>query len=79
MPVMYEYSDRFLIGIHQQQIRLAIKAAEDWGYSRPRRWVARFGGIPACTANNSTSLNKEYSQHRRSIEALIPKYSEHRE
>lgn len=57
--------------IHRQSLRLAIQNAELWGYSRPRRWYAHYGGI--ALARNADDLNAEYRQHRKTIAALVPK------
>ena len=56
--------------VHRQQLRKAIEATE-WGYSRPRRWSAHYGGI--ALARNADDLNAEYRQHRKEIAALVPK------
>ena len=57
--------------IHRQQLRLAICASEQWGSKRPRRWLARWGGL--AHAPNADDLNAEYRQHRKTIAALVPK------
>ena len=63
--------DAICDAVHRQQLRLAIQAAEQWGYSRPRRWSAHYGGI--ALARNAAELNAEYRQHRKTIAELVPK------
>ena len=59
--------------IHRQQLRLAIQSAEQWGYSRPRRWSAHYGAIGLARGKHADDLNAEYRQHRENIAALVPK------
>ena len=57
--------------VHRQQLRKAIEATE-WGYSRPRRWSAHYGGIALARGEHAAELNAEYRQHRKRIAALVP-------
>lgn len=58
---------------HRQQFRLAIEAAKLWGYSRPRRWSAKYAALGIARGDHSAELNAEYRQHRKTIAALVPK------
>ena len=55
--------------IHRQQVRLAIQAAENC--TRPRRWLARYGGLVSCRGADAAELNKEYRQHCKRIAANV--------
>ncbi|HZJ92953.1 MAG TPA: hypothetical protein VFD09_07745 [Thiopseudomonas sp.] len=54
---------------HRQQVRLAIEAAENC--TRPRRWLARYGGLAPCRGADATELNKEYRQHCKRIAGSV--------
>ena len=56
--------------VHRQQLRLAIQSAEQWGSKKPRRWLARWGGL--AHARNAAELNTEYREHRKRIAGLVP-------
>jgi hypothetical protein len=56
--------------IDRQAIRLAIEAAANIGSHWPRRWMARWGALRACS---SVELNQEYYNHRSAITARLPK------
>lgn len=56
--------------IDRQAIRLAIEAAEQSGAHYPRRWMARWGALRACS---SVELNQEYHRNRNAIAARLPK------
>lgn len=58
--------------IHRQQLRLAIEAAQ-WGSKKPRRWIARWGGLGIARGDHAAELNKQYREHRKRIAALVPK------
>lgn len=58
--------------IHRQSLRLAIEAAQ-WGSKKPRRWLARWGGLTLARGENADDLNAEYREHRKRIAALVPK------
>lgn len=55
----------------RQMVRIAIKEAELWGYSRPRRWLAKYGGFSGVRVVTGYNLEKQYTDQRKRIEALI--------
>ena len=57
---------------HRQKLRLAIQSAEQWGYSRPRRWSSHYGAIGLARGEHADDLNAEYRQHRKRIAGLVP-------
>lgn len=59
-----------MIEAHErQQVRLAIQAAENC--TRPRWWLARYGGLVSCRGADAVELNKEYNQHRKRIAGSV--------
>lgn len=61
---VYEARDR-------QQVRLAIQYAEQWGDTRPRRWLARYGDLAPCRGADASEINKEYRNHYRRISGSV--------
>lgn len=55
--------------IHRQRFRLAIEAAENC--TRPRWWLARYGGLVSCAGADAAEINKEYNQHRKRIAGSV--------
>lgn len=53
----------------RQQVRLAIEAAENC--TRPRWWLARYGGLVSCAGADAAEINKEYHEHRKRIAGSV--------